>query len=567
MAVTYYYNVYLQQHLNGVWVNIETQTAKINFIDFKDSGNVQVSPTDQAGNQLGSQSQLQWAIKAYKKDGTTITQLNDDQVRVVKATVPANPVNDILNGIQTWNNLYFTAQINKAVLNLRALKFPYMITPSFTVTHKGATGFPANGVSIPRADIVGKDFTGVQTVSFTKAEAFPAIPKGLIAELDLEYAGAAPIRQTQNIHYDSDLKQYVGIKRVVNTTTQETTYFALYYNPGANGTKVKEVEIGKDPKKFLNGSKGPAYKAAMAVLIDAIVSGKVTNVKVPKDSDGGGGGGGNVAPKEPKDKERWNPPFHRATKGSTRSFEWVKKDGKQEIVNRLSAAPELGRIYQDTNSALAVNINPEISKKGQLWGFRFMYNPETINYSVSGTPFDYTMGAADAAILITGNMSINLSLLINRQADMVELLSTNSPTKSPYTPELSEAARLGILNRGTEYDLEFLYRVCNGDPSTTTGQDPLLGYDGLTSDTGLLKQTPVWMHLHNSYKIFGAVSNLDVTHRVFDKRMVPILTEVKLTINRYPAIVQSVEDLNTPVSEEFKKRYSGGVVPPPKDGE
>ena len=556
MAVTYYYNVYLQQHLNGVWVNIETQTAKINFIDFKDSGNVQVSPTDQAGNQLGSQSQLQWVIKAYKKDGTTITQLNDNQVRVVKATVPANPVNSILDGIQTWNELYFTAQINKLALNLQALKFPYVITPSFTVTHKGThTGFPADGTSISRANIAGKDFTGVQTVSFTKAETFPAIPKGLIAELDIEYAGAAPIRKTDNIHYDSDLKQYVGIKRVVNTTTQETTYFALYYNPGANGTKVKEVEIGKDPKKFLNGSKGPAYKAAMAVLIDAIVSGKVTNVKVPKESGGGGKDGGNVSPKEPKGNERWNPPFHRATKGTPRSFEWQDKGG---VVNRLSAAPELGRIYQDKNSAKAVNTNPEVSKKGELWGFRFMYNPETIKYSVSGSPFDYTAGAQDQAILITGNMSVELTLYLNRIADMTELQSTNSPSKSPYTPALSEEAKRGLLNRGTEYDIEFLYRVCNGDPSTTTGQDPLLGYAGLTSDSGLLKQTPVWMHLHNSYKIFGAVSSLTVEHRIFDRRMVPILSTVSLTINRYPAIVTTQpEDLNTPEFELFKKRYGG----------
>ena len=300
MAVTYYYNVYLQQHLNGVWVNIETQVAKINFLDFKDSGNIQVSPTDQAGNQLGSQSKLQWVIKAYKKDGATITQLNDDQVRVVRATFT-----NLLDGIETWNDLYFTAQINKVALNQQALKFPYVITPSFTVTHKGThTGFPADGTSISRADIAGKDFKGVQTVHFTKAEAFPAIPKGLIAELDIEYAGNAPIRDTKGIHYDVDLKQYVGIKRVVNTTTKETTYFALYYNPGANGTKVKEVEVGKDPEKFINGSKGPAYKAAMAILIDAIVSGKVTNVKVPKEDKGGGGSGGNVAPKEPKNPER-----------------------------------------------------------------------------------------------------------------------------------------------------------------------------------------------------------------------------------------------------------------------
>jgi hypothetical protein len=549
MAVTYYYNVYLQQHLNGVWVNIETQLAKINFLDFKDSGNIQVSPTDQAGNQLGSQSKLQWVIKAYKKDGATITQLNDDQVRVVRATFT-----NLLDGIDTWNNLYFTAQINKVALNQQALKFPYVITPSFTVTHKGThTGFPADGTSISRANIAGKDFTGVQTVSFTKAETFPAIPKGLIAELDLEYAGSAPIRKTDNIHYDSDLKQYVGIKRVLNTTTKETTYFALYYNPGANGTKVKEVEVGKDPEKFKNGSKGPAYKAATAILIDAIVSGKVTNVKVPKESDKGGGSG-NVSPKEPTNPERWNPPFHRATKGTPRSFEWKDKGG---VVNRPSTAPELGRIYQDKNSARAVNTNPNVSKKGDLWGFRFMYNPETIKYSVSGSPFDYT-NIQDQAILITGNMSVELTLLINRVADMTELQSTDSPSKSPYTPALGEEAKRGLLNRGTEYDIEYLYRVCNGDPSTTTGQDPLLGYAGLTSDSGLLKQTPVWLHLHNSYKIFGSVSSLTVEHRQFDKRMVPMLSTVALTINRYPAIVTTQpEDINTDEFELFKKRYGG----------
>ena len=563
MAVTYYYNVYLQQFLNGVWVNITTQNAKINFLDFKTGSSSLSNITDQAGNQPGSQSDLQWVVKAYKNNNGTITQLSKDQVRVVKATF----TNDVLEGITTWDTSggdYFSAQMNRTILNIQAVKFPFPIKPAFTVTHKGSSNLP-DGTVISRTDIPNRDFTGVQTVTFTEAETFPAIPRGLIEELDLEVAGQAPIRQTQNIHWDKSLKQYVGIKEVVNNTTKETTYFALYYNPGQNGTKVKEVEVGKDPKKFLNNNDGPAYKAAMAILINAINSSKVTNVKLPKETEGNENG--NVSPKEPQGKERWNPPFHRATKGSTRSFEWVKKDGKQEIVNRLSTPPELGRIYQDKNSALAVNLNPDISKKGELWGFRFMYNPEKITYSVGGTPFDYTLGAADPAILITGNMTVSLSLLINRQADMTELLSTNSPTKSPYTPALSEAARLGILNRGTEYDLEFLYRVCNGDPSTTTGQDPLLGYDGLTSDSGLLKQTPVWMHLHNSYKIFGAVANLEVTHRVFDRRMVPILTEVSLTINRYPAIVQNVEDLNSGVPEEFKKRYGGGTAPEPKSGD
>jgi hypothetical protein len=554
MAVTYYYNVYLQQYLNGVWVNIETQNAKINFLDFKDSGNVQVSPTDQAGNQLGSQSDLQWVIKAYKKDGATVTQLNDDQVRVVKGTF----TNDVLEGIKTWNNLYFSCQINKVALNLQANKFPYPITPAFTVTHKGVSGFPSNGTAIPRADIAGKDFKNVQTVTFTKAEAFPAIPKGLIAELDIEYAGSAPIRQTQNIHYDKDINQYVGIKKVRNSTTQETTYFALYYNPGANGTKVKEVEIGKDPKKFANGSDGPVYKAAMAILIDAIVSGKVTNVKVPKTSSKDKDG--NVSPREPQGKERWNPPSHIATKGRLRGFEWVEKDnsvGKnnEEVVNRLVAAGELGRIYQDKNSANAVNLNPALSKKGELWGFRFMYNPTTISYQTSGVPYDFT-NTADVATLITGNMQVSLQLYLNRIVDLTELTSKRTPTKSPYTPPLSDEAREGILNRGTEYDIEFLYRVCNGDPSTTTGLDPLLGYNGVTSDSGLLKQVPVWLHLHNSYKIFGAVSNLSVNHVLFDKRMVPMLTTVDITINRYPAIALNI-DPNSDAAKEFEKRYGG----------
>lgn len=557
MAVTYYYNVYLQQFLNGVWVNITTQNAKINFLDFKDSGNTNVSPTDQAGNQSGSQSDLQWVVKAYKNNNGTITQLSKDQVRVVKATF----TNDVLEGITTWDTSggdYFSAQINKVLLNAQANKFPFIIKPIFTVTHKGSSNLP-DGTVISRTDIPNRGFTGVQTVTLTEAETFPAIPRGLIEELDLEVAGQAPIRQTRNIHWDKSLKQYVGIKEVVNNTTKETTYFALYYNPGQNGTKVKEVEIGKDPKKFLNNNDGPAYKAAMAILINAINSSKVTNVKLPKETEGNEKG--NVSPREPQGKERWNPPPHIATKGRLRGFEWVEKDNSvgannEEVVNRLVAAGELGRIYQDKNSANAVNLNPELSKKGELWGFRFMYNPTTISYQTSGVPYDYT-DTADVATLLTGNMQVSLQLYLNRIVDLTELTSKRTPTKSPYTPPLSEDAKEGILNRGTEYDIEFLYRVCNGDPSTTTGLDPLLGYPGITADSGLLKLVPVWLHLHNSYKIFGAVSNLSVNHVLFDKRMVPMLSTVDITINRYPAIFNNSEDPNTPAKDAFKKRYGG----------
>jgi hypothetical protein len=100
-----------------------------------------------------------------------------------------------------------------------------------------------------------------------------------------------------------------------------------------------------------------------------------------------------------------------------------------------------------------------------------MYNPTTISYQTSGVPYDFT-NTADVATLITGNMQVSLQLYLNRIVDLTELTSKRSPTKSPYTPPLSEAAKQGILNRGTEYDIEFLYRVCNGDPSTTTGSRP-----------------------------------------------------------------------------------------------
>jgi hypothetical protein len=84
-----------------------------------------------------------------------------------------------------------------------------------------------------------------------------------------------------------------------------------------------------------------------------------------------------------------------------------------------------------------------------------------------------------------------------------------------------------------------------------------LDINGLTADSGLLKQVPVWLHLHNSYKIFGAVSNLSVNHVLFDKRMVPMLSTVDITINRYPAIVHNVEDPNSDAEGAFKKRYGG----------
>jgi hypothetical protein len=174
-----------------------------------------------------------------------------------------------------------------------------------------------------------------------------------------------------------------------------------------------------------------------------------------------------------------------------------------------------------------------------------MYNPEIIGYGTTGNnSIDWTFGSKDSATLLTGNQTVKVEILLNRMSDLsyLNMKAANRDETAAYGRPLQEEERYGLLNRGTEYDLEFLYRVLNGDPEEGTmllneNYGASIGHKEYrrSADIGYITAIPVWMYLGANLRYFGSISGIDVTHKIFDLNMVPMMSVVSITFTRYPA--------------------------------
>jgi len=250
----------------------------------------------------------------------------------------------------------------------------------------------------------------------------------------------------------------------------------------------------------------------------------------------------------------WNPPVHRDAR--SKSFgEEVNYSNSDTFIQPLAAFADnedikngfkqnrRGYIIQTVDGAKALNTNPDKLKdsvgtytKSHRWGFRFTYNPQSFSYSTTASnSVDWTLGSKDPAVLLAGNQNVTVQLYLNRIPDLKYLRMTNPKINqtSVYGRELAASEIQGILNRGTEYDIEYLYRVVNGDPLT---QSSLLNYDGVTSDFGYTTGVPCWLALSENLRFFGSVSGFSVNHVIFDLNMVPMLSIVDINFQRYPAL-------------------------------
>lgn len=232
-----------------------------------------------------------------------------------------------------------------------------------------------------------------------------------------------------------------------------------------------------------------------------------------------------------------------------------------EVTNR-----QLGFMYQD-----AANVNKlkttSTTKKNKktysssvngtwtmqdLWGFQFTYNPTSISYANSSDPsidwtgYGGTMSEGDASAILFGNGTVSVKLFLNRLYDVGALRSTYqkkflgngfTPPKG-YPRELTFNEVVGILSRGTEYDLEFLYRVLNGDPE----KSPTMRNGQKTADFGLIYGMPVWIRFHDNLRYKVVVSTMSVNHVLFTPDMIPVLTEVDLQMTRIPVITYDNEE-------------------------
>ena len=214
----------------------------------------------------------------------------------------------------------------------------------------------------------------------------------------------------------------------------------------------------------------------------------------------------------------------------------------------ISSKNNQGKIFQDSASAAALNkyqthLSLKAQKTKNQWGFKFMYNPTSFSYSTSSNnSVDFTNGANDPSALLVGNQQVTFELYLNRILDLnylqKEIMQGNNDVSKGYGRNLTDPEKYGILYRGTEYDIEFLYRVLNGNPA---GNSLLLSDEynakgGATADFGYTTAVPCWLWLNDNLRYFGAVASIQVNHVMFDLRMVPILSVVNITFSRYPAL-------------------------------
>jgi hypothetical protein len=235
--------------------------------------------------------------------------------------------------------------------------------------------------------------------------------------------------------------------------------------------------------------------------------------------------------------------------------------GFQELINNIgggnkpgvvTAAEELWKdsksnkgmiwLYTDgTEDTLTVQPEKNKPAKGsrKRWAFQFHYNPSTVDMAWGGNPdIDVTMessGMEKFNLLGGQTMStISFDLVINRIFDMQYyrdsglLRNRFSKAKNPYSPrEPSDDEQRRIYNFGTMYDVEYLLATILGYKLNTR-------FRGVTSDIGFLNGRPVDLHLGHRLRYWGYISDVSVSHVMFDERMVPIFSTMRITFNRIP---------------------------------
>jgi hypothetical protein len=239
-------------------------------------------------------------------------------------------------------------------------------------------------------------------------------------------------------------------------------------------------------------------------------------------------------------------------------------------IDKKTNKPIAGRgtfqLDRKTNTADAIahaqkNLNTNAKPDPTLYGFKFLYNPQTVNMSwgaIQQTDPVFESAGLDPYVAATSNLVasyIDFSIILNRIDDMKYLskdgliknyTNTNGADvgysyiqqfKSPYPhfgtkPGVTQDQELSqIYEKGTMYDLEYLFKTIHGNGAYTNYKSDLMST--VTSDPGWLPVRPVELHLGSKLRYRVRIANLTVNHSIFNARMVPILSTVTISCWRY----------------------------------
>ena len=517
--MAYFYTVSLQTDFNNnnVWVPVDPTVSSI---------------------KITKDSSAKWVIRVYKDVEDTTHQLNynNGSASIDSTQVTVSGSSSVISWTYSGGHVKLigidypgVGRRDKFEIQVKPNTIPGTFKPSISVVRFADNGLNNGGTVAIAVPI--KTGQSIQTISYTTStDVVPSFPKtytdegptfGNTTDLYNATVGAGGAK-APNLKWDPSVAPdgaWIYVTQVAVSGGYQVTTWTF----DRKGHKLSKVS-GKDTSK-----NGPLWKAAQALLLKAVqdqstVSGS-TDVGTPS------------VPDTTNSNQFFNPPTHIWTRRPSLDQLMLANIATDPaaISNFLntSAQHPLGFAVQDLNIAKNLNKKLKNTKKTKVYGFNFHYNPTSISYTTSAnTPIDWTLSSSDPANIIGGPFILTFDLYLNRIQDLQELKTKYNASSYPGRNGLNTEDIEGILTRGTEYDLEFLYRVVNGEPAKTLLLDP--ASKGVTSDFGYITGSPFFLQLHKNMKYYGGLAGINVNHVMFTKDMIPILTVVSLTFNRYP---------------------------------
>jgi hypothetical protein len=214
---------------------------------------------------------------------------------------------------------------------------------------------------------------------------------------------------------------------------------------------------------------------------------------------------------------------------------WATSVGSKGVIQMSRSYPYYNLTQKQKVGGQDVDVAVRVVKNETVYGFKFLYNPTTVNISWGvGSEIDiakFQAGAFRAAPITDAamNSSVTFSIVLNRMLDMNVIDSNGRVTGDPYPVQVSAADAKEIYKKGTGLDLEYLFRAVNGKDS-----DYNSSLNGMTADLGWLNSFPVELHLGSGLRYLVRVTQINVDHKIFNERMVPIFSTVDFICKRLP---------------------------------
>jgi len=170
----------------------------------------------------------------------------------------------------------------------------------------------------------------------------------------------------------------------------------------------------------------------------------------------------------------------------------------------------------------------------QKYGFKFLYNPTTVSMAWGLMNYmdpPYEAAGKDAFAPVSAGLmtsTVDFELILNRIEDFNHLNENGLDGFNPYAVIVPSDDLKSIYRKGTMYDMEYLLKTLNGPSAQFTSE-----LNGETSDRSWLRPTIVELHLGNAMRYRVRIANLSINHIMFNSRMVPILSSVKITCSRF----------------------------------